>query len=90
MAVGRKTLAPPGQYFVRISLMAYVPDDAVVRRVEHVMQRHDQLHSTQARRKMPRVARQLVDDVTAQLAAHLRQQLRAQAPQVRRAVYPVK
>ena len=39
--------AAPGQDFVRIGLMAHVPDQAVVRRVVHMVQGHGQLDRAQ-------------------------------------------
>ena len=41
-------IAPSGQDLVRIGLMADIPDDAVARRVEHIMQRHGQLDDPEA------------------------------------------
>ena len=42
-----KQVAPPGQNLVRVSLMADVPDQPVVRRVEGVVHRHGQLDRAQ-------------------------------------------
>ena len=39
---GADAVAPAGQYLVRIGLMAYIPDQTVARRVEHVVQRDGQ------------------------------------------------
>ena len=51
-------VAPPGQDLVRIGLMADVPDQPVVRRVEHVVQRDRQLDDAKAGardgRRLPR------------------------------------
>lgn len=47
LAQAAHALAPPGQDFVRIGLMAHVPDQPVVGRVENVMQRHSQLDRAQ-------------------------------------------
>ena len=43
LAQRRHALAPAGQHLVRIGLVAHVPDEAVVRRVEDVVQRDRQL-----------------------------------------------
>ena len=48
-------LATPRQDLVRISLVPDIPDDPVVGRVEHVVQRHRQLDHTQTRAEMPPV-----------------------------------
>ena len=40
-------LAPAGQDFVRIGLVAHVPDQPVVGRVEDIVQRHGQLDRAQ-------------------------------------------
>src|SRR4029077_15531799 len=42
-------VAPPGENFGGIGLMADIPDQPVVRRVEHVVQRYRQLDDTQSR-----------------------------------------
>ena len=89
LPVGAEQLAAARQYLVAVGLVAHVPHYSVFRRVEHVVQRHRQLHGAQARRQVPRVHRQLVDDVLAQLLAQLRQLLHLQAAQVARQFYPV-
>ena len=48
LAEGVEGLASAGEYLVTISLMPDVPDDAVVGRVEDVMQGHGQLHGAEA------------------------------------------
>src|SRR5262245_45124395 len=45
-------IASPGQDFVRIRLMTDVPDQTVLRRVEHVMQRNGELHHAKAGAEM--------------------------------------
>ncbi len=51
-------VAPPGQHLVRIGLVADIPDQPVVRRVEHVVQRHGQLDRAQIGGKMTAVSAQ--------------------------------
>ena len=41
-------IAPTGQNLVRVTLMSHIPDDAVVRRVEKIVQRDGQLDHTQS------------------------------------------
>ena len=52
LAEGVEGLASAGEYLVTISLMPDVPDDAVVGRVEDVMQGHGQLHGAEAGTEM--------------------------------------
>ena len=52
LAQGANAIAPAGQYLVRIALMAHVPDQLVVGRVEHIMDGGGQFHDTQARPQM--------------------------------------
>src|SRR3546814_16860391 len=47
LAQGADSVAPPGQYLVRIALVADIPDQLVVGRVEHIMDRRGQLHHAQ-------------------------------------------
>ena len=80
LAVGAELVAPSGQYLVSVGLMSDVPYEAVVGRVEDVVQCHRQLHDTERRGKVPRVDSHLADDVVAQFAAYLRQLLSLQLP----------
>jgi hypothetical protein len=50
------------------------------------VQRHHDVHGTHARGKMARIGRQVVNDETAQLVAHLRQLVDSQLLQVGRTV----
>ena len=45
-------LAPAGEDLVRVGLVAHVPDDAVVRGVEHIVQRNRQLDRAQVGRQV--------------------------------------
>jgi hypothetical protein len=55
-------LAATGQDLVRIGLVAHVPDHAVIRGVEHIVQRDGELHRAQVGRQ---VAAGLADAVDA-------------------------
>ena len=46
-------VAPPRENFVRVGLVAHIPHDAVVRGVEHIVQRHGQLHRAQVGAEVP-------------------------------------
>ena len=81
-------LAPPGQDLVRIGLVAHVPDDAVLRRVEHVMQRHRQLDRAQVGRQVAAGAGHRIQQELAQLGGQ-RHELRAfEAAQIGRGLDP--
>ena len=56
LAVVVKLVATTGQYLVGIGLMAHVPHQAVVGRVEHVVQRHDDFHGAHTRGEVAGVA----------------------------------
>ena len=70
-------LAPAGQDLVRVGLVAHVPDQPVVRRVEDVVQRDRQLDRAQ-------VARQVAAGLATRFAARSRA-TRRPAPSARRA-----
>ena len=62
LAVGMKTVATSGKNLMGISLMAYVPNQFVLRSVEYIMQRHRQFDRTQRGTQMPRILTQRIDD----------------------------
>jgi hypothetical protein len=47
LAQGAYTIAAAGQDFVRVSLVAYVPDQPVARCVEEIVKRNSQLDDTE-------------------------------------------
>ena len=73
MAQGVHTVAPPGQHFVRIALVADVPDDLVPRRVKNRMQSHRQFHHAKRRAQVASGLGHRLDDFGAQLIAQLAQ-----------------
>ena len=83
----REPIATAREDLVRIRLMSDIPDQPVVRRLEHVMQRHRQFDSAQARRKVSALAADGLDQVSAQLFGDLRQVTPRQRAQVRRRLY---
>ncbi len=89
-AVAAERLATAGDDLVTIGLVAYVPHDAVVRRVVDIVQCGRQLHGPEARRQMPGIDRALLDDVAPQLVAVGAQLLGREAAQIGRRVDPVK
>ena len=62
-SVGGEGGAASGQYLVAVGLVAYVPDDAVVRGVEHVMEGDGQFDCSQAGGEVSGVARHFFYDV---------------------------
>ena len=50
LAQGADAVAPSGEDFVRVALVADIPDQPVVRRVENRRARHRQLHHAEWRR----------------------------------------
>ena len=64
-------VAPPGENLVRIGLMADVPDDAVARRVEQVVQRDGQLDDAEPCPEVAAGDRDGVDRLLAQFVGDL-------------------
>ena len=77
-------VAPAGEDLVRIGLVADVPDQAVARGVEHVVQRDRKLDHAQAGAEVAAGHRHRVDGLLAQFVGDLPQLLAFQAAQVRR------
>ena len=75
-------VAPAGQDLVRIGLVADVPDQPVVRRVEDGMQRDRKLDDAEAGAEMSAGHGDRVDGLAAQLVGDLAKLGRRQAPQV--------
>src|SRR5690606_1499143 len=66
-------ISPAGQYLVRIGLVADIPDQPVVWRIEDVMQRNGQFDHAEAGAEMPTRLRYRVNELCAKLARKLRQ-----------------
>ncbi len=81
-AVGGKVVAPPGQDFVTVGLMAYIPHQLVVGRIENVVQGHGELHYPQAGSKMAAIDRYIVDDELPKFVTDLREQGTVQLAQI--------
>jgi hypothetical protein len=79
-------LAAAGQDLVRIGLVAHVPHDAVVRRVEHVVQRDGQLDRAQVGRQVAAGLGDRIEQEAAQLFGQRLQLMAGQAAQVGRVV----
>ena len=89
LAVHPETVAAAGDDLVGIGLMAHVPDQLVVRRIEHVMQRGGQLDDAETRSQMAGIQRELLDDEPTQLVAVADQFLLRKFPQIGRRIDPV-
>ena len=77
-----RLFAPPRQYLVRVGLMAHIPDQPVVRRVEDKMEGDRQLDRPQARGEMAATGADGMDQELAQLLRHRRQFRHRQASEV--------
>ena len=86
LSVCMKAVPATRENLMRVSLMTYVPNELVLRRVEDIMQRYRQLDSTQRRSQMTGVLAQRLDDKIPQLRTHRRQFLYLQFLQIRRRI----
>ena len=78
--------APARQHLVRIGLMSDIPNQAVIRSVEHIMQGNCQLDSAQPGRKMAAPSSYAVDQELTQFTRQFDQFGRRQTAQIRRRV----
>ena len=79
---GADAVAAIGQDLVRIGLVADVPNQAVLGRVEDVVQRHRQLDHAEAGAEMAAGHGDSVDGLLAQLVRHLAKLARLELPEV--------
>jgi len=70
-AQGADAVAATGQNLVRVGLVADVPDQAIARRIEHIMNRGGQLDHTEARAEMTARHGDRVDRLLAKLVGDL-------------------
>ena len=75
----RHALTPTGQDLVRIGLVSDIPDDAIGRRIEHIVQRDREFDRTEIGGQVAAGARDRIDDVITQLIGK-RRQLRSGQP----------
>ncbi len=83
---GGDAVAAAGKNLVRIALMPHVPDQPIVRRIEHVVQRHGEFHHAKARAKVAAGAGHRLDQITAQFIGNEGKLVVRNAPQVCRVV----
>jgi len=79
-----ESVAAAGQHLVRVTLVADVEHEAVARRVEHVVDRGQELDGAEARGQMSAGARNALDDFVADFSGDLFRLLFRQLPEVRR------
>ena len=78
LAIRSECVATLGDDLVGVGLVPNVPNQLIVRRIEHVMEGGSQFDRTQARSQMSRIYGTLFDDVVAQFVAKLRKFIDAQ------------
>ena len=81
LAQSGHAVTPAGEDFVRISLVAHIPDDAVLRGVENIVQRQREFHGSQVGTQMPAGRGHAMQQVIAQLHRQIRQRLARVAAQ---------
>ena len=79
-------VTPAGEDFVRVGLVAHVPDQAVFGGVENIMQGHCELHRAQVGAQMSAGARDALQQVSAQFVSHALELVARHQAQVGRAV----
>ncbi len=82
LAQGADAVAPAGQDLMRIGLVADIPDQPVIGRIEDVVQRHRQLDDAKARAQMSAGDRHRLDGLPTQLVGELPQVRFRQLPQL--------
>ncbi|CAG9212845.1 hypothetical protein PSP6_310082 [Paraburkholderia tropica] len=82
----RHLVAAARENLVRVGLMAHVPDDAVARRVEHVMKRDRQFDRTKVGRQVAARLRDAVENEGTQFVGKRLQLAAIKAAQIRRVV----
>ena len=68
---GAQLVAPARQDLVRVGLMSDVPDQSIVRRVEHIMQRNRQFDGAEAGGEMAAHLAHRVDEIPAKFVGQI-------------------
>ena len=89
LAQAGHAVTPSGQDFVRVGLVAHVPDDAVVGRVVDIVQCNSQLDRAEIGAEVAAGLGHTVQQKTAQLVSQVPQLVAGQLAQVRRIVNAV-
>ena len=82
LAQRANAVAPAGQDLVRIGLVPDIPDDAIIRRVEQIMQRHRQLDDAESGAQVTAGHGHRADGLRAQLVGNLPEVFLLQAAQI--------
>ena len=86
LAQGLHAVTPTGQNFVRVSLVAHIPDQPVAGGVEHVVQRHGELHGAQVGTQVAASLGDAVEQIGTQFISQLPQLLARDLAQIRRII----
>ena len=85
-SVGVENILAAGEYFVRISLVADIPNEFIFRRIESVMNGSRKFNRSEAGTKMARVFRDHFEDKLPYFLAQSRQFFRLQLSQIVRRI----
>ncbi len=89
LAQGADAVAASGEDLVRIGLVAHVPDEAVARGIEQIVEGDGQLDDAEAGAQVAAGHRDGVDRLLAQLGGELRQILLGKFAQILRCLHPI-
>ena len=78
----RQLISPARQNLVRVCLMAHVPNQAIVRSVERVMQSNRKFHCSERCTRVPSDARHSFQNVLANFLGYVLKVIKPQPPQV--------
>ena len=84
LAQGLDAITPPSQDFMGIGLMAHIPDQAVARRIEDMVERHRKLNNAETRPKVATGDRDRPDGLRPELIGKLLQILGGERTDARR------
>jgi hypothetical protein len=89
LAKGPDAISAAGEDFMRISLMPDVPDQAVPRSVEDVVERHGEFHHAEAGTEMPARNGYGIDGLSAKFLGNLREKVLLEPAQILRGVQTI-
>src|SRR6185503_6507688 len=70
-ANGIKLIPAPGKYFMPVSLVANIPNQLIIRRVENIVKRYGKFHHAEACRKMPAMHAYHIHDILTKFVRYL-------------------
>ena len=80
LANGRELVAPIGEDFVGVGLMADVPDQLIFRGIKHIVQGNSELYSAKAGSKVPTCSRRHLDQKSSEFVRQLDKLILLQQP----------